>query len=84
VIFWFKQYLNETNLFSFVQIHSAPVISPIFTLNGENQTRTEQYKNGTEKNQTRTEQYKNGTARALISILPMLGWQDLNCQTWVH
>ncbi len=48
-IFWFKWYLNEIKLLWFVWSCSTLVISPIFTLNGENQTRTEQYLNGTEK-----------------------------------
>jgi hypothetical protein len=32
-IFWLKQYFNK--LVSFIYIHSAQVISPIFNLNGE-------------------------------------------------
>jgi hypothetical protein len=65
-IFWFKWYLYETKSFILVYISSAPVISPIFTLNGENQTGTERYMNGTGKNQTRTERYMNGTAKGMI------------------
>jgi hypothetical protein len=41
----FKQYflvLNNIFWLSFVWSYSAVVISPIFTLNGENQTRMEQ------------------------------------------
>ncbi len=44
-IFWFKQYLNKTKSFSFFYIHSTLVVSPIFTLNKENPTRTERYMN---------------------------------------
>ena len=47
--FGFKQYLNKIKLFSFVLIHSAPVISTIFNLNREDQTGMEQNMNGTEK-----------------------------------
>ncbi len=47
--FLFKWYLNEVKLLSFVYIHSALAISPIFTLNRENQTGAEQYMNKMEK-----------------------------------
>jgi hypothetical protein len=44
----------------------APVISPIFNLNGENQTGTERYMNGTEKINSKNLRYEpNGKGQIL-------------------